>query len=124
MPYEMTIMLFPTLSFLNYATLIHNCKWADSRPYSGPTMSRRSRLSPDDLNEIKKLYSEGIERDVIREVLRGRGIILHPTTISYHLELRKKKKGPKSYLGYVRDDCKRRGVPYTNPRARDKKLWS
>jgi len=48
---------------------------------------------------------------------------MSPATIYYHLGLRKaKKKGVKSYLDYVREDCERRGVPFRNPRP--KGLWS
>ena len=86
-------------------------------------MSRVSRLSNADLIEIKRLYSEGAKRDVISKILLERGIVMSPATIYYHLGLRKaKKKGVKSYLDYVREDCERRGVPFRNPRP--KGLWS
>ena len=88
-------------------------------------MSRRSRLSSDDLIEIKALYAKGASWVEISAWLAARGITMNPATIYYHLGLRKEKKpASKRYIDYFREDCARRGVPFENPRARDRKLWS
>jgi len=85
-------------------------------------MPRQSRLSPDDLLEVKRLYADGMSREAIAAVLSTRGISIHPTTLYYHLGLGKKKHRVKSYLDYLREDCARRGVPFKNPRSRG--MWS
>ena len=88
-------------------------------------MSRRSRLSSEDLLEIKALYARGVSRLEISSLFSLRGVVINPATIYYHLGLRKKRKcHVKSYLDYVREDCSRRGVPYQNPRGRERRLWS
>jgi hypothetical protein len=56
-----------------------------------------------------------MSREHISELLEGRGIVLHATTIKYHLGLNKKKSPVKSYLDYVPVGCRGRGVPYHNP---------
>jgi hypothetical protein len=77
------------------------------------------------MDEIRKLYAGGDSRAMIAHHLLERGIKISPATIYYHLGLRKpKKSGVKKYDDYVRDDCKRRGIPYRNPRSRTNKLWS
>jgi hypothetical protein len=81
-------------------------------------MPRHSRLSLDDLNEIRDLYSGGMSREHISKLLEARGIVIHPTTIYYHLGLKKQKLHVKSYLDYVREDCERRGSVSESTSAR------
>jgi len=77
------------------------------------------------MDEIRKLYAGGATRAAIAQHLLDRGIKISPATIYYHLGLRKvKKPGVKRYIDYVKDDCARRGVPFRNPKARERKLWS
>ena len=88
-------------------------------------MARRSRLSPDLIIEVKRLYAEGATKFQIALWLAERGIMVHPNTVYYYLGLRKPRKpGAKRYIDYVREDCERRGVPFRNPRSRRDKLWS
>ena len=101
-------------------------------------MSRKPLLSTEILDEVKALHAEGMGAPTIVKTLAERGIIVSMSTIYYQLGRwqkaynggawsnvkKKQRRKVKTYLDYLREDCKRRGVPYRNPRAQDKKLWS